>query len=77
MAFDEHDQEALRILGFTIATHPGGFEMATLRGEMTIEITQGGDDQLALVIKLPVGHEFCALVRRGDLHESAEAATDR
>jgi len=65
MAFDEQDQEALRILGFTIAFHRGGFEMATLRGEMTIEITQGGDDQLALVIKLPVGHEFCALVRRG------------
>ena len=56
MPFDEHDQQALRILGFTIAVTAGG-EFAKLEGEMKIYITRSGDDRLSLAIRLPRGGE--------------------
>jgi hypothetical protein len=76
MPFDEHDQQALRILGFTIAVTAGG-EFAKLEGEMKIYITRSGDDRLTLAIRLPRGGEIAAIIPRGILHEAGEDEHER
>jgi len=70
--FDEEDQEALRILGFTITIMPGESEMAALSGDMQVAIQRSGEDQLALVITLPNGREIAALTLRELLHEALD-----
>lgn len=71
MPFDEQDQEALRILGFTIVVDPDG-EGAVVKGETKIEIYRHGEDRLDLVITLPSGAEIAAIIPREILHEAAE-----
>jgi hypothetical protein len=64
MPFDEHDQEALRILGFAITVSPLGGELAVLKGKMKIYIKRSGDDRLSLAIRLPGGGEIAAIIPR-------------
>ena len=71
LKFDEQDQKALRILGFSIDNTPNG-ELAELRGEMKLEIWRSDNDQLALMITLPAGGEITAMIPHATLHGATE-----
>jgi hypothetical protein len=71
LKFDEQDQKALRILGFSIDNTPNG-ELAELRGEMKLEIWRSDNDQLALMITLPAGGEITAMIPHSTLHGATE-----
>ena len=60
MRFNTQDQEALRILGFTVATTRDG-EVAFLEGEMRISIIRGAG-RLSMAITLPGGGEIAAII---------------
>jgi hypothetical protein len=70
MRFNTQDQEALRILGFTVATTRDG-EVAFLEGEMRISIIRGAG-RLSMAITLPGGGEIAAIIPPAVLLEAAE-----
>ena len=70
MRFNTQDQEALRILGFTVATTRDG-EVAFLECEMRISIIRGAG-RLSMAITLPGGGEISAIIPPAVLLEAAE-----
>jgi hypothetical protein len=71
MRFEAQDNEALRILGFTIVVD-SKTEVAILKGEMTISINRNAQgDRLSIAITLPGGGEIAAMIPRALLHEAA------
>ena len=63
MRFDDLDRRALRALDTDFAIDDSG-EVATVAGEMKIELARTADDRLRLTIEFPGGEEFAVLLSR-------------